>query len=84
MEIHVIDVSDIEACILDGHRHRAPRFHSRFVEAHAMIGIAGRRVSEDLGIDRRAASSRGGLGLDHVYPCAFAEHKPVAILREWA
>jgi hypothetical protein len=49
-----------------------------------MVGVGGRAVAEDLGIDMRAALAGVFQFFEDHDPCAFTDHKPVAVAVEGA
>ena len=71
----IVDVLHIlrrHAGIAHGQLHRARGLLARIVHAHPMIGVAGRGVTGQLGIDERATSQCRLLPFHHEHPRAFA------------
>src|SRR2546427_2383359 len=81
VQIHIIDIIDVQAAVLDGQRHCARGFDTRFVETHAMIGITRRPVAQNLGINESPAAAGGRFSLQNIDPRSLAEYKSLAVLR---
>src|ERR1019366_4303824 len=75
--LHVADVLGTEAGVGDRLAHRPCRLLAGFVEAHAVVRVAGRAVAADLGEHPRAARARALERLEDEHPGALAEDEPV-------
>src|SRR5438876_3406155 len=67
----------------DRHRHRPRRLDTGLVETHAVMGIAGGPVPQNLRIDGRAAASCRGFGLHKIDPGSLAKYKSITVFRKW-
>ena len=79
MQVYIADIAGGQTRIFYSHPHCARRLDSRFVEANAMIRVAGGCISQDFGVNRGASGSRRTFGFNDINPCAFSQDKPVAI-----
>ena len=82
MEIDIVDVAGRDFGIVHRDSHGACRFVAAFLKTHAMIRIASRTVTGNLGIDVRAPRLSALEIFEHINPGAFAEHHPGTIARE--
>ena len=77
----VVDVADLFRTPVGATQRgldAADDLHAIGIHLHAMIGVAGRCVAFDAGVDGGTAGARALLPLEHQHPRAFAEHEPVA------
>src|SRR6185369_16797163 len=79
VQIHVINVVDRQARILDCEFHRSSWLNSGFVETNAMMRITCRSISEDFGINPSTSSQRRTFGLDDIQPRAFSKYEAVTV-----
>ena len=77
----VVDVADLFRAPVGATQRgldTADDLHAIGIHLHAMIGVAGRCVAFDAGIDGGTAGERALFPLEHQHPRAFTEHEPVA------
>src|SRR5437016_676504 len=63
--------------------YRPRRLDTGLVETHAVMGIAGGPVPQNLSIDGRAAASCRGFGLHKIDPGSLAKYKSITVFRKW-
>ena len=83
----IVDVADLlrrASGLRQRGAHAAHDLGAIGIHLHAVIGITGRGVAFDAGIDARAPGPRAILALEREHPGAFAEHEAVAAAIERA
>src|SRR4051812_17005408 len=81
----VVDIADLllrSAGLRQRRLDAADDFIAIGIHLHAVIGIAGRRITLDARVAGGAARARAVLALEHDHVGAFAEHEAIAVAIE--
>ncbi len=80
--VQVPDLADVDVRLLHRQRHGPSRLFTRFIHAHAMVGVTRRAIAGHLGVNVCTARARRLLPFHHEHPRALGEHETVPVLRE--
>ena len=82
MRVNIANLFRTDASILHCPPHRADHAALRFVRRSHVISISGHTVAYYLSVDTRAATTCMFYLFEDHDPCAFADHKPIAVAIE--